>query len=116
MQSTHLLHLSAAALQRNHHHATHLFDCSYIQPFDRQMVPDFRKCFSSHWFIQPEPAWLSNLPEIIVKRTITALCVPATASVDSPEDLIHILFWVPDLFPRLRRYPPSCGQRLRETN
>ncbi|MEQ2242733.1 hypothetical protein ILYODFUR_039031 [Ilyodon furcidens] len=41
----------------------------------------------SHWFIQPEPAWLSSLPRIIVKRTITALCVPATASADSPEDL-----------------------------
>ncbi|MED6248599.1 hypothetical protein ATANTOWER_002475 [Ataeniobius toweri] len=41
----------------------------------------------SHWFIQPEPAWLSSLPGIIVKRTITALCVPATASADSPEDL-----------------------------
>ncbi|MED6241777.1 hypothetical protein ATANTOWER_026522 [Ataeniobius toweri] len=57
----------------------------------------------SHWFIQPEPDWLSNLAGIIVKRTITTLCVPATASADSPGDLVHILYWVPHLFPRLRR-------------
>ncbi|MEQ2227534.1 hypothetical protein ILYODFUR_038616 [Ilyodon furcidens] len=37
----------------------------------------------SHWFIQPESAWLSSLPGIIVKRTTSALCVPATASADS---------------------------------
>ncbi|MEQ2289739.1 hypothetical protein AMECASPLE_036326 [Ameca splendens] len=93
MQSTYLLHLSAAALLRNHRHATHLWSCSYIQPSDRQTVPDFRKHFlmplaleldsvsvpgftpqPDHWFIQPEPAWLSSPPGIIVKRTITALC------------------------------------------
>ncbi|MEQ2305252.1 hypothetical protein AMECASPLE_035900 [Ameca splendens] len=74
----------------------------------------------SHWFIQPQPAWLSSPPGIIVKRTITALCVPATASADSPEDLDqsairlqsvglfhincldHILFWILHLIPRLR--------------
>ncbi|MED6262828.1 hypothetical protein ATANTOWER_026863 [Ataeniobius toweri] len=75
----------------------------------------------SHWFIQPEPAWLSSLPGIIEKRTPTALSVPATASADSPEDLDqsaiqiqsvglfpincldHILFWILNLIPRLRR-------------
>ncbi|MEQ2316873.1 hypothetical protein AMECASPLE_036857 [Ameca splendens] len=74
----------------------------------------------SHWFIQLEPAWLSSLPGIIVKRTIAALCVPVTASADSPEDLDqsairlqsvgfflincldHILFWILRLIPRLR--------------
>ncbi|MEQ2176970.1 hypothetical protein GOODEAATRI_033640 [Goodea atripinnis] len=101
MQSTHLPHLSAAALQCNHRHASHLWSCSYIQPSDRQTVP-------------------GSLPGIIVKRTITALCVPATASADSPEDLDqsairlqsvglfhincldHILFWILSLIPRLR--------------
>ncbi|MEQ2282526.1 hypothetical protein AMECASPLE_001620 [Ameca splendens] len=143
MQSSHWLHLSAPALERNQHHATHLWMCSYIQPSDRQTVPDFRKHFPascltslaleldpvsvygftpqpSHWFIQPEPAWFSSLPGSIVKRTITALCVPATASDDSLEDLDqsairlqsvglfhincldHILFWILDLIPRLR--------------
>ncbi|MEQ2280917.1 hypothetical protein AMECASPLE_025064 [Ameca splendens] len=34
----------------------------------------------SHWFIQPEPAWLSSLPGVIEKRT-------TTASADYPEDL-----------------------------
>ncbi|MED6254960.1 hypothetical protein ATANTOWER_002653 [Ataeniobius toweri] len=43
---------------------------------------------ASLWFIQPEPAWLSSLPGIIVKRTTSALCVPAKASADSPEDWI----------------------------
>ncbi|MEQ2311947.1 hypothetical protein AMECASPLE_025905 [Ameca splendens] len=75
---------------------------------------------ASHWFIHPEPAWLSSQPGIIVKRTITALCVPVTASADSPEDLDqsairlrcvgfflincldHILFWILHLIPRLR--------------
>ncbi|MEQ2256714.1 hypothetical protein ILYODFUR_026885 [Ilyodon furcidens] len=75
----------------------------------------------SHWFIQPEPTWLSSPPGIIVKRTIAALCVPVTASADSPEDLDqsvirlqsvefflinyldHILFWILRLIPRLRR-------------
>ncbi|MED6261922.1 hypothetical protein ATANTOWER_011967 [Ataeniobius toweri] len=57
----------------------------------------------SPWFIQPEPVRLSSLPGFIVKRTITALCVPATASADSPEVVDHIFFWVPLLFPRLRR-------------
>ncbi|MED6262447.1 hypothetical protein ATANTOWER_019468 [Ataeniobius toweri] len=74
----------------------------------------------NHWFIQPEPAWLSSPPGIIVKRTITVLCVPVTASADSPEDLDqsairlqsvgfflincldHILFWILHLIPRLR--------------
>ncbi|MEQ2181383.1 hypothetical protein GOODEAATRI_011058, partial [Goodea atripinnis] len=74
----------------------------------------------SHWFILPEPAWLSSPPGIIVKRTITVLCVPATASTDSPEDLNqsamrlqsvgffhincldHIFFWILHLLPRLR--------------
>ncbi|MED6290939.1 hypothetical protein CHARACLAT_018516 [Characodon lateralis] len=73
----------------------------------------------SHWFIQPEPAWLSSPPGIIVKRTITALCVPVTASAECPEDfdhsairlqsvgfflinrLDHILFWILRLIPRL---------------
>ncbi|MED6234252.1 hypothetical protein ATANTOWER_025424 [Ataeniobius toweri] len=76
---------------------------------------------SSHWLIQPEPAWLSSLPGIIVKRTTSALCVLATASADSPEDLDqsairlltvgffpincldHFLFWILNLIPRLRR-------------
>ncbi|MED6234137.1 hypothetical protein ATANTOWER_023032 [Ataeniobius toweri] len=57
----------------------------------------------SPWFIQPELVRLSSLLGFIVKRTITALCVPATASADSPEVLDHIFFWVPLLFPRLRR-------------
>ncbi|MEQ2245191.1 hypothetical protein ILYODFUR_025038 [Ilyodon furcidens] len=47
MQSTHLLHLSAAALQRNHCHATHLCSYSYIQPSDRQTVPDFKNISDS---------------------------------------------------------------------
>ncbi|MED6259790.1 hypothetical protein ATANTOWER_031496 [Ataeniobius toweri] len=75
----------------------------------------------NHWFIQPEPAWLSSPSGIIVKRTITALCVPVTASTDSSEDLNqsairlqsagrflincldHFLFWILCLIPRLRR-------------
>ncbi|MEQ2303190.1 hypothetical protein AMECASPLE_014156 [Ameca splendens] len=74
----------------------------------------------NHWFIHPEPPWLSSPPGIIVKRTITALCVPATASADSPEDLDqsairlesvgrflincldHFLLWILCLIPRLR--------------
>ncbi|MEQ2256340.1 hypothetical protein ILYODFUR_023246 [Ilyodon furcidens] len=56
----------------------------------------------SPWYIQPEPVRLSSLPGFIVKRTIAALCVPATASADSPAVLDHILFWVPLPFPRLR--------------
>ncbi|MEQ2242178.1 hypothetical protein ILYODFUR_033123 [Ilyodon furcidens] len=56
----------------------------------------------SPWFIQPEPIQLSSLPGFVVKRTITALCVPATASADSPEVLDNIFSWVPLLFPRLR--------------
>ncbi|MED6241569.1 hypothetical protein ATANTOWER_020011 [Ataeniobius toweri] len=55
----------------------------------------------SPWFIQPEPVQLLSLPGFIVKRTITALYVPATASADSPEVLDHI-FWVLLPFPRLR--------------
>ncbi|MED6243759.1 hypothetical protein ATANTOWER_026308, partial [Ataeniobius toweri] len=160
IQSTHLLHLFAAALQRNHRHATRLWSCSYIQPSDRQTVPDFRKhlldfwistlfsasgflplpapCLTrlalefdpvsvpgftpqpNHWFIQPEPAWLSSPPGIIVKRTITALCVPVTTSADSSEYLDqsairlqsvgrflincldHFLLWILCLIPRLR--------------
>ncbi|MEQ2257798.1 hypothetical protein ILYODFUR_038521 [Ilyodon furcidens] len=51
--------------------------------FDPVSVPGFTPP-PNHWFIQPEPAWLSNSPGIIVKRTITALCVPVTASADSP--------------------------------
>ncbi|MEQ2298995.1 hypothetical protein AMECASPLE_011014 [Ameca splendens] len=75
----------------------------------------------NHWFIQREPAWLSSSPGIIVKRTITALCVPVTASADSSEDLDqsairlqsvgrflincldHFLLWILCLIPRLRR-------------
>ncbi|MED6258171.1 hypothetical protein ATANTOWER_003792 [Ataeniobius toweri] len=57
----------------------------------------------SPWFIQPEPVRLSSLLGFIVKRTITALCVPASVSADSPEVLDYIFFWVPLLFPRLRR-------------
>ncbi|MEQ2279394.1 hypothetical protein AMECASPLE_008957 [Ameca splendens] len=41
----------------------------------------------SHWFIRPEPAWVSSLPGIIVKRTTSALCLPATASAYSPEGI-----------------------------
>ncbi|KAK5602990.1 hypothetical protein CRENBAI_017305 [Crenichthys baileyi] len=41
--------------------------------FDPVSVPGFTYQ-PSHWFIQPEPAWLSSLPGFIVKRTITALC------------------------------------------
>ncbi|MEQ2298923.1 hypothetical protein AMECASPLE_010203 [Ameca splendens] len=37
-----------------------------------------------------------------LSRGQSQLCVPATASADSPEVLGHILFWVPHLFPRLR--------------
>ncbi|XP_047222425.1 uncharacterized protein LOC124868841 isoform X2 [Girardinichthys multiradiatus] len=88
-----------------------VFDCVSVPGFTPQ---------PSHWFIQPESAWLSSPPGIIVKRTITALCVPVTASADSPEDLDlsairlqsvgfflincldHILFWILHLIPRLR--------------
>ncbi|MEQ2308648.1 hypothetical protein AMECASPLE_030394 [Ameca splendens] len=73
----------------------------------------------SHWFIQPEPAWLSSLPGLL-SRGQPQLCVPATASADSPEDLDqsairlltigffpincldHFLFWILNLIPRLR--------------
>ncbi|MEQ2241138.1 hypothetical protein ILYODFUR_022295 [Ilyodon furcidens] len=48
MQSTHRLHF-AAALERNQPHATHLWMCSYIQPSERQTVPDFRKHFASSY-------------------------------------------------------------------
>ncbi|MEQ2299861.1 hypothetical protein AMECASPLE_019241 [Ameca splendens] len=84
---------------------------------DSVSVPGFTPQ-PSHWFIQPEPAWLSSPPGIIVKRTITDLCVPVIASADSPEDLdqsairlqsvelvlinCHILFWILRLIPRLR--------------
>ncbi|MED6253159.1 hypothetical protein ATANTOWER_023384, partial [Ataeniobius toweri] len=86
---------------------------------DSVSVPGFTPQ-PSHWFIQPEPAWLSSLPGIIVERTIAALCVPVTASADYPEDLDqsairlravgfflincldHILFWILRLIPRLR--------------
>ncbi|MEQ2300585.1 hypothetical protein AMECASPLE_027234 [Ameca splendens] len=79
---------------------------------DSVSVPGFTPQ-PSHWFIHPEPAWLSSPPGIIVKRTITA-------SADSPEDLDqsairlqsvgfflincldHILFWILRLIPRLR--------------
>ncbi|MEQ2223052.1 hypothetical protein ILYODFUR_032799, partial [Ilyodon furcidens] len=108
MQSTHLLLLSAAALLRNH-----------PLEFDPVSVPGFTPQ-PNHWFIQPEPAWLSSLPGIIVKRTITALCVPVTATADSSEDLDqsairiqsvgrflincldHFLLWILCLIPRLR--------------
>ncbi|MEQ2227301.1 hypothetical protein ILYODFUR_036317 [Ilyodon furcidens] len=86
---------------------------------DSVSVPGFTPQ-PSHWFIQPEPAWLSSPPGIIVKRTIAALCVPVTASADYPEDLDqsaiqlqsvgfflinclnHILFSILCLIPRLR--------------
>ncbi|MED6243763.1 hypothetical protein ATANTOWER_026404 [Ataeniobius toweri] len=87
--------------------------------FDPVSVPGFTPQ-PNHWFIQPEPAWLSSPPGIIVKRTITALCVPVTASADSLEDLDqsairlqsvgrflincldHFLLWILCLIPRLR--------------
>ncbi|MEQ2193651.1 hypothetical protein XENOCAPTIV_008060 [Xenoophorus captivus] len=87
--------------------------------FDPASVPGFTPQ-PNHWFIQPEPAWLPSPPGIIVKRTITALCVPVTASADSSEDLDqlairiqsvgrflincpdHFLLWILCLIPRLR--------------
>ncbi|MEQ2226846.1 hypothetical protein ILYODFUR_031503 [Ilyodon furcidens] len=87
---------------------------------DAVSVPGFTPQ-PSHWFTQPEPTWRSSPSGIIVKRTITALCVPVTASADCPEDLDHsaiqlqsvgfflincldhILFWILHLIPRLRR-------------
>ncbi|MEQ2236602.1 hypothetical protein ILYODFUR_014397 [Ilyodon furcidens] len=86
---------------------------------DSVSVPGFTPQ-PSHWFTQPEPTWLSSPPGIIVKRTITALCVPVTASADYPVDLDqsairlhsvgfflincldHILFWILRLISRLR--------------
>ncbi|MEQ2230933.1 hypothetical protein ILYODFUR_034284 [Ilyodon furcidens] len=71
----------------------------------------------NHWFIQPELAWLSSPPGVIVKRTITALCVLDTASAEDLDQsairlqsvgfflincLDHILFWILRLIPRLR--------------
>ncbi|XP_047231084.1 uncharacterized protein LOC124874004 [Girardinichthys multiradiatus] len=88
--------------------------------FNPVSVPGFMPQ-PNHWFIQPDPAWLSSLPGIIVKRTITALCVSITVSVNSLEDLDqsairfqsagrflincldHFLFWILCLIPRLRR-------------
>ncbi|MEQ2316598.1 hypothetical protein AMECASPLE_034056 [Ameca splendens] len=66
--------------------------------FDPVSVPGFTPQ-PSHCFIQPEPAWLSSPPGIIVKRTITALCVPVTVSADSLEDLDQSAI---SLIPRLR--------------
>ncbi|MEQ2306988.1 hypothetical protein AMECASPLE_013630 [Ameca splendens] len=54
--------------------------------FDSICIPAFTPK-PSHWFIQPEPAWLSSPPGIIVKRTIVALCFPVTSSADYPEVL-----------------------------
>ncbi|MEQ2310631.1 hypothetical protein AMECASPLE_011080 [Ameca splendens] len=54
--------------------------------FDSVSVPGFMPQ-PNLWFIQPEPTWLSSSPGIIVQRTITALCVPVTASADSSKDL-----------------------------
>ncbi|KAK5603243.1 hypothetical protein CRENBAI_011860, partial [Crenichthys baileyi] len=87
--------------------------------FNPVSVPGFTSQ-PSHWFIQPESTWLSSLPGFIVKRTITALCVPVTASARSPEDLDQsaiglqsvgrflincldlFLLWILCLIPRLR--------------
>ncbi|MEQ2225735.1 hypothetical protein ILYODFUR_020395 [Ilyodon furcidens] len=79
--------------------------------FDPVSVPGFTPQ-PNHWFIQPEPTWFSSPLGIIVKRTITALCVPVTASADSSQDLDQsairlksvgrFLLWILCLIPRLR--------------
>ncbi|MEQ2307956.1 hypothetical protein AMECASPLE_023345 [Ameca splendens] len=104
MQSSHLLHLFAAPLGRNHCHATHLFHCSYIQPSDRQTVPDFWKHLftpqPSPWFIQPEPAFKPAW--IHCQGDNHSSVFQPKLQLTSPEVLDHI-FWVLLLFSQTEK-------------
>ncbi|MEQ2225890.1 hypothetical protein ILYODFUR_022190 [Ilyodon furcidens] len=86
MQSTHLLHLSAAALLRNHRHATHLWSCSYIQPSERQTCQIFENISSadSSEDLDQSASRLQSVGRFLIN------C------------LDHFLLWILFIIPRLR--------------